>query len=226
MYDELPTGDPPGVTVRLRRYMSVAKLIDLLTNQWLYCSPVPLLDDRFEGTFPITWPAAPRAREWERVLREQTRVSCWHEEDVESDALWKIYGNMEEMIAVQSDVGRLRHVADAVPERIAISKIRYIDFQTFKQPEGVPFYPFIYKRNAFQHEREVRLIVEPQVNPDQLLLGATIPPVEALRLRLDSARLLTGVVVSPYGSDWFLKATQSLVARLGVTVPVAFSDLR
>jgi len=206
--------------------MSVAKLVDLLANRWLYCAPMPSLDDRFEGMYPASWPEHPHKALLDQVFREQTRINCWHEETVESDALWRIYGSKDEVVAVRTEAGSLRDAVDAVPDLIAISRVHYIDYDTYDQPPGVPFYPFVYKRDCFRHEAEVRVIIQPPVAPGDLLSGNPPPPLGAFLLPIRAEEVIHGVIVSPYAQEWFLASIRALTSALGLRCPVEFSSLR
>jgi hypothetical protein len=60
-----------------------------------------------------------------------------------------------------------------------ISKLRYINFASWAYPPGLPvFYPYIYKQRAFQHEREIRAVIGPQLTWDEsLALEAGTPQI-------------------------------------------------
>lgn len=45
-------------------------------------------------------------RIWDRELSERRRIWCWHRADIESMALWHIYGR--EGVAVQTSPGRIK----------------------------------------------------------------------------------------------------------------------
>lgn len=57
--------------------------------------------------------------------RDSTFINCWHENEVESAAMWKLYGGINDAIAIETDLVRLR---TSLPTRIEIRKIDYIDY--------------------------------------------------------------------------------------------------
>ena len=225
-YDVLPNTDPPPEHARLRRYMSIAKLVSMLATSSMYCAPLLDFEDPLEGTVPVSFGADGKALEIIELMRRQTRASCWHEEEVESDALWRLYGTKEEIVALGATVGRLRAAIDGLPERISISRVRYIDFASWVLPPGEVFYPAIYKRHAFAHEREVRIVVQPALGWEALLAEGVPGRLPGLSIPVDVGTLIDEVWVSPYGGQWLLQAVRALVGSLGLSCAVEFSPLR
>jgi hypothetical protein len=163
-----------------------------------------------------------------KLLQRSADISCWHEMTNESDALWRIYAEKEESVAVLSTVGGLcRSIADS-GERIDVGRVQYIDFRTYNEPDKV-FFPFAFKRTCFAHEREVRAVRMMPFNVAAVTDPSTPPEVflaTGTAVAVDLRQLIDEIVVSPYGSDWLLQAVSELVAQLGIEAPVRFSDLK
>ena len=82
-------------------------------------------------------------------------VNCWHMSDVESAAMWRLYATARNSVALLTRFHLLTYV---LPETVYVGKLRYIDYTKDRIPEGNVFYPIMYKRKSFEHERELRVV--------------------------------------------------------------------
>jgi hypothetical protein len=85
-------------------------------------------------------------------------ISCWHENDQESDAMWALYAQREAGIAVKSSVGRLVQAFAKSSRDMEIAKVIYDTEGRASALTSDNYSPLLVKRPAFQHEHEVRLI--------------------------------------------------------------------
>ncbi|MEM5603402.1 hypothetical protein AAHB61_29780 [Bacillus cereus] len=93
-------------------------------------------------------------------IREWTFINCWHMNEYESDAMWKLYFKSNVEIAIQSTFNKLCNSFSNVEEGICISKVNYIDYELDDlQNKRHILSPFVYKRKAFAHERELRAVM-------------------------------------------------------------------
>jgi|HubBroStandDraft_1064217.scaffolds.fasta_scaffold165307_2 hypothetical protein len=63
-------------------------------------------------------------------LNSRALISCWHENDRESVAMWRLYVSGREGVALKTTVGRLRRVLAENSEtwrRPTIGRVRYED---------------------------------------------------------------------------------------------------
>lgn len=89
--------------------------------------------------------------------RKNTCISCWHCNEFESEAMWKLYSvNTTNAVAIQTTCQRLYKALGEDPY-IDIGKVKYIDYR--KQFSNVGMGAFWYKRKSFEHEREMRVII-------------------------------------------------------------------
>jgi len=86
-------------------------------------------------------------------------VNCWHINENESAAMWKLYMKSDEGVAVQSTIGRLIESAKQSAERIFIGEIQYIDYNNDSFSRGNDFNAIVRKRQSFAHERELRAVI-------------------------------------------------------------------
>src|SRR5206468_2123167 len=117
------------------RYMDFTKFVDLVLSKQLHFSSLAdlrLHGDPFEGVFPEKWVAAgfngqnygDEAQKQEMIARVRKIVStylihCWHENNCESAAMWRLYLQSNEGVAIRSTKGKLRRVLhDSSPHNI------------------------------------------------------------------------------------------------------------
>lgn len=76
----------------------------------------------------------------------------------ESDGMWRLYSH--DGVAVRSTFHRLCASLVNEPESVYIGEIRYFDFRTEQPPTyGNTLAVAYYKRQEFEHERELRAVV-------------------------------------------------------------------
>lgn len=160
LWPPFPQFDVPEGSESVWRYMDVTKLVSLLEKRALYFPSARQFDDVFEGSYPLknsisrlakaTPEEIERIAEFRKKLRDWHFISCWHLSEVESAALWEIYGPRQSSIAVRSTFGALRGsiIADGLLGGLLFAKVRYLDYEN----EGIPgqlaagdVSPFIYK---------------------------------------------------------------------------------
>jgi hypothetical protein len=117
--------------------------------------------------------------------REWTYVNCWHMNEHESAAMWRLYARTKEAVAIQSTYARLR---DCLPPEVNmgtveadesfgwrieqrglvyLGEVEYIDVATEAIPQqGFRLTPFMYKRKSFEHEHEVRAVISTAPYPE------------------------------------------------------------
>jgi hypothetical protein len=61
------------------------------------------------------------------IARRIIYVQCWHANSFESDAMWKLYMNGNEGIAIRSTVGRIKESLGPAPQEQWIARMHYYD---------------------------------------------------------------------------------------------------
>jgi hypothetical protein len=111
--------EPKNGNARLWRYMDLARFLSVLDSRALFFPSVATLaeTDPYEGEPAPAKIRAAQARGAEalRAFRLNAEVfkhlnffNCWHMNDGESDAMWKLYIKGSEGIAIQTTVERLK----------------------------------------------------------------------------------------------------------------------
>lgn len=144
------------------------------------------------------------------VQRKHTFISCWHCNELESEAMWKLYStNVNNALAIQTTYQQLYEALGKDPA-IKIGKVKYIDFsKSFSSLNG----SFWYKRKAFEHEREVRAII----TSHQAYSG--------IEKAVDLEKLISAVYISPYAPKWFEDVVRDVMQKYELNKPLYYSEM-
>ena len=156
MYCKHKAFDTPSDNQIIWHYMSFAKFVWLIAKRSLYFLRLDQHDDEWEGLI------SKKSEDIEQgqYLRFTKYINCWHINNSESDAMWKLYGPAGETIAIKTTVGDLKKsLTSGYP--VYIGKINY-DKRNI--PKGNLYWPIVFKRKPFQHEQELRLCISNDSN--------------------------------------------------------------
>jgi hypothetical protein len=116
--------------------MDFTKLAAMLVNDGFYLSRLDRFGDAYEGWVPespkehyggcLEMEHMKRDRELRKrssELRKHFFVSCWHANDGQSDAMWKLYVKGNEGIAIQTTCGKLQVSLRHAPEELGLRAI-------------------------------------------------------------------------------------------------------
>lgn len=232
-----PPEDDPVYDQALWRYMDLGKFVSLLQSAQLVFPRADVLGDRFEGSLSTptienrrgNWPGSAedlldiRARA--RQLVKWTYISCWHASEHESYAMWGLYGSPTGSVAVKSTVRRVGRSAQGLSERLSWNAVSYRDYRKDEIPPANTYWPFLCKRHSFEHEQEVRFIIQriPAVLP--ALDEAPAETEKVLPVDVDLHDLIVSVHVSPEAPAYFEQAVKALCDRFELGADVVRSDL-
>jgi hypothetical protein len=215
--------DPPDNAV-VWRYMNLEKLLSILIDRALFFASASTLrkDDQHEGQptqseIDALGVDLDTARELERRLHKPTEqllfFNCWHMNDSESDAMWKVYVNGIGGVAIRSTVARLKGCFEDSPKDISIGRISYDNNDNHYEHA---LRRFMRKKPAFKHEQEVRLVLYDAFLKHRGKHGLLIP--------IDVNVLIEKIVVSPRAEDWFISIVKSVVTRFEYDIEVILSN--
>jgi len=263
MYEANPIFvQPENDDIPVWRYMDFTKFVSFVESQSLYFARADKFDDPFEGSLPkmnvvgretvqrriLSSPHFPQeARETylkqiastgeiNQYWRKFYAINCWHMNEHESAAMWKLYLKSNEGIAVQSTYRKLREsIID--DEKVYLGKVKYIDYEK----ESIDHYygpnftndfifnmfaPFVYKRKSFEHEREVRALIErlPTTSGEQIgHYQDTI--AHGVKIKVDVKRLVENIYIAPSAPDWLPSLVSTVAQRYGFMFQVVHSRL-
>jgi hypothetical protein len=208
------------------KYLDLSKFLDLLLSKKLFMSRSDKFEDQYEGTF--SEPTFEEIRKlsidnpdflnYYKTHREKVAISSWHINEYESFAMWQIFTQNSEGLAIQSTIGRLQKALQ--PEehfQQYIGEVNYIDYKKEYIPFDDLFFPFLYKRKSFQYEREVRIISD--VTQNNLKLN------DGLKINVDVNLLIEKIYIHPKSENWYKNLVIQLVAKLGFDISIEKSDL-
>jgi hypothetical protein len=222
---------PESQETKIWRYMDFHKLVWTLDRQCLYFCTVNKIreEDPFEGSYQPNELLQNIPQEQAKELKKKIEscgfpltVNCWHLNEYESAAMWKLYTIAHKGVAVQSTFGRLVKALNEFPDDVHIGKIRYIDYQTdkFAGKWSIDiFEPVLTKRKSFEHENELRAVIwQTSATTGRTGDGAVTVPVNL-------NELIEKIYVSPFSGSWVEDVIESLVQKYNIDVPVTQSSL-
>jgi hypothetical protein len=244
----------PQDDTKLWRYLDLFHFFWLLSRQSLYfANLVEFSDDKWEGALPAGMEEALRRMYRESTLMEEIDpemlkifkralislqatygVNCWHKNKVESVAMWKLYTHGMDGVAIQTTVGRLKACLSPEPRPIYIADVKYgHDEHSEEDPiSDNALIPIVTKRRSFEHESEVRLILERELDiyrvvNHEIFGGEEGFPVlsKGETVKVDLTNLIVKIVASPTYPLWAIPSLQEGVAAAGFKVEVEKSDL-
>ncbi|WP_202612782.1 DUF2971 domain-containing protein [Proteus sp. G2658] len=242
----------------LWRYMSIDKLIDLLSKNQLFLAPLSSFQktDPFEGYAPkialetcqkimnttfdeglrviieqlnqsnctdkeikliedVSKEGKERASSMYYKIMKSSCVSCWYQNDFESEAMWNLYSDSGKGIAIKTNVGSLANSLKKNHKvNLRIGKVKYLNFfDSNLKPEDClvdgSTSPLL-KRKEYEHENEVRLYLVPQ--PENWDTYEPIP----FFLDIDVSTLIEEIYISPYVGEPFTSSVYKICELLGV----------
>jgi hypothetical protein len=212
---------PENKNIKLWRYMDFTKFIYMLEKSALFFSQVDNLGDPYEGEL-----SRGNNTKFENLEREIKRikpnilVSCWHINKTESAAMWKLYSKSNEAICIQTTYNKFRRALD---NDIKIGRVKYIDYDKDWIPESDLYYPFIYKRNSFEHEHELRGLID--LSKVDLSKNKKIEIVKGgAWVKVHMSNLIEGIYVAPDSPVWFKSLVEKVKMRYNLMRKVVYQS--
>ncbi|MEO8760011.1 MAG: DUF2971 domain-containing protein [Bacteroidia bacterium] len=239
MYKEYSHFHTPEDETIVWRYLDFEKFVDLITIKKLFLCRSDKFADPFEGVLKLK-DTNQSEIEINLLTKKFYFVNCWHINDAQSDAMWKIFLKTNNGIAIKSTVKRIKNSLENTQENIHISKINYRDFSrtTFfdlmKEPQNIwpnsngrggSVNQYNYKRKSFEHEKELRLIFIDLPIPHAIINGIPREPLEDKIIDIDLTKLIEEVVIAPFADKWFKSLVERLIKQLNLDFKVLESNL-
>jgi hypothetical protein len=182
--------------------------------------PVANLRNRFADS-------ATDLSDFHRCLRKHTFMSCWHLNDFESAAMWKLYVAQNEGIAIQTTFKRFVNSFQGNGNElfeVYVGKMKYLNYDREDFPPGNTFVRFLHKRLSFEYERELRAIIQPVFSGGDPLTQSE-PFADALLVEVDLRILIERIFIAPTAQNWFAELVESLSKKYDLDAPIRHSEL-
>lgn len=233
----------PDDSTKLIRYLDLAKLLSLIDTSSLFLSRMDNLDDSFEGKMLIynyklreKMFYAAKAEgsmpfdtfldmeksivESYEIFRKRVFLNSWNKYEGESMAMWRIYSEMGNGIALVSDVSRIKDALKKSTPDVYLGQIEYFNHEKEgNMKEGNIFFPIITKQIAYSYENEVRLFHISSDNDfiEENKFGIYLP--------VELERLLFKIIIGPFTPKWVEEAITNLLLKYGISVQVVRSSI-
>jgi hypothetical protein len=232
---------PSDKSISIWRYMDLSKFIWMIQRNALFFCRSDRMGDPFEGHYTkviadqeeqfvralqsnTVVQAIPNSvnigREvWRQNIIELPKklkvryfVSCWHMNEEESPAMWKLYTSQNESICIRS---RYETFARLLPAESMLGVVKYIDYHRDSFDTGQVLNYIVHKRISFEHEREIRAVI---------YYDETCPfereGENGLVVAIDMATLIEEIFVSPTAQSPLSDVVAGLAEKYGLSAPV------
>lgn len=259
MHIELEGITSPEDNATLWRYMSLEKFANILATRSLFFTRADKFDDPFEGHLPrqvmSIYKSATSSYErdnypeisegWTLVaaysLRKHVMCNCWYQAEQESMAMWDKYHMRNSGIAIKTTMVNLKN---SLPDRydVFIGEMQYLEehnkigvLENVSIPNLV-HHPYFYKRKSFEHEHEVRVLIEVEsllrnyfsdqginkISSEQVLYEIGMSLEISVETLIDEN---SEIIISPYAEQWVVDTVASIVEQYGFQFSVNPSRL-
>lgn len=218
---------PDYENIKVWRYMDFAKFVSMIKSKSLFLNRVDSYpEDPIEGTIPennkeISKHMHPYIDTFyiqnvqsNEELRKRAFVNCWHMNDYESIAMWKLYTNTIESVTIETTYSKLKSI---LPEDFFIGLVEYIDYKketinTLHTPT-----PFMYKGKEYIHESEVRILnMEVKSEGGQYKFNEKELKTHKFIENLDINDLINKIYVHPKSQEWFFELVKEICSTCGI----------
>lgn len=235
---------PKDENIKIWRYLDFTKLISLFDSRRLYFTRCDKFDDPFEGAYPRLNVEARKYVPEDLPEKEQIEyleamnklseinknwprymaVNCWHANEHESAAMWKLYLKSDEGIALQSTYARYKKsIID--DEKVFIGQVTYIDYDKDGIEGSNILGPFVHKRKSFEYEKEIRGLVSKWPYEGGILDFTKDTIDHGLQIKVDIETLIERIHVAPNAPRWFKSLVDNAARKYGYNFEIIQSQL-
>ncbi len=232
----------------ITRYMSFPKFVSLLKDGLFIPNWKCFKDkwaDKWEGLLPINIHHKEECvhsyNETIQSLAQWIYVSCWHNEECENFAMWKIYGQVSEAVAIETTIEKIKNAyLIAFPNSLAyLGEVTYIPREnvvdiTFsstlqqigKRPLQVGIGQsylhlkyFFLKDQGFEFEHEFRLVAL-----DESFKRDMVKTKEGIFVNFRTVdSFIQKVRISPTAPRWFDDVVSDLLKKYDINTEIEHS---
>lgn len=218
MYEEHPVfSKPENENVKIWRFMDFSKFVSLLEKKSLFFCNAEKIGDPFEGSFSkksiekmknsqffksVDPKFFEQMSQHRKLMKKFHFLTCWHINDFESAAMWKLYLSNTEGLAIQSTFKKLVDSFQNAKESVYIGKVNYIDYESATIPDDNVFWPFVHKRKSFENENELRAVIQ-KIPSGSTIIWPNEPIIPGYYIPTELEVLIEKIYISPTAPSWF-----------------------
>lgn len=109
-----------------------------------------------------------------------------------------------------------------MPAIALLGLVQYVDYSKKWIPERDPLQRYLHKRISFQHERELRALIDLE-HVQAPLAGSEVEG--GMKVPVNVAQLVDKIYVSPKSSAWFVDLVRRVCKRYGLKLAPVRSSL-
>jgi hypothetical protein len=219
------------------RYMDLTRFMALLDSSSLFFCRADYFDDPFEGSLAAanvvkrdelgaSAADGPGVEARYRKMREWTAINCWSCIAYESAAMWSLYCPSGAGLAVRTTFRRLCSAfKDSAPWNVVIGEVNYLDYEHAIIPDQHHLAPFLHKRQSFEHEHEVRAIVQRHLDHTRPDRPSPFERSHGINVKVRLDELIEGIYISPTAPTWYSDLVRSIAKRYKLNAGVEQSRL-
>jgi hypothetical protein len=201
----------------LYRYMTFPQFVSFLETKQTYLTKISMWNDPWEAALdkvPVRYDNG-KVELPKYSIHMDTYGQCWTLKR-ESEALWNIYSPNKDGVKIKTTAQKLRMISDI--RRGYFDKVTYTDYKKIKVKDHV-FGATLLKREAFEHEREARLLINSQaydgIGKDQT----------HMYFELEPKGFIEEIVIDPRAHDWLVNTIIKYCERADIGVVPKRSEL-
>lgn len=241
MKEENPLFREPEGSASVWRYMNFSQFASLIVRGQLFFPKFELLGDEFEGTWANTLPQSIEESSFAKVIKRNRKnidglvqsfeifrkdiyltscVSCWHQNEYESAAMWNSYLKTNEGIAIRTTFKHLIASFGESQKRLMVGMITYADYDKDVLFYN-PFTPFLTKLKSYEHENELRLIYSSDVKQ-----GEEHTFKGGMYVDVDLTKMIEKIYISPNSPEWFKDLMKGFLDKFNLNFEIISSSLK
>jgi len=256
---------PEDENEKLWKYLDIWKFINLLSTSELYFTRADIIKklEPFDGKYPDKYYEILKNAylqlnngdnlktlmdanfEWEylKAFDKLFFINCWNISSQESAAMWKIYTQNNQGVALQTTYKKLVNSIEHIEQKnIALGLVEYINHKTlkFENENSLNFVnsvynPFFLKHISYNYEKEFRLVyyeynkTNIKSETKEILLGKMQYAYnirEGINIPLNNLNnLIENVYASPFMESWQIEILDILLEKFLINKKIKHSDL-
>lgn len=224
----------------LMRYVDLEKFHNMLETSSLFFCRADKFSDPFEGSLPKREYDFRNKRGFVKGfeqlhlnMKKFTLINCWHINENESDAMWKLYLKSNEGIAIQTTVDKLCSALNNSKSTFLVNKVRYLDYdkdiwfdeKDYPESSYNAIKPLIHKRIEFAHENEFRILFEIDHEYQTSDYWEKEKSSIGKNIEIDFSNLIDKIILPPNSDEKVREKVEGIMNKFGYKLEICISKL-